>query len=69
MGVAPDGSPVAIYLALSGAREAELVASAIPENASILELGCGTGRVRSRGERVVELLDGRRDAGLDARFR
>jgi SAM-dependent methyltransferase len=33
------------YLALSGAREAELVASALPANASILELGCGTGRV------------------------
>lgn len=45
MAVAPDGSPVAIYLALSGAREAELVASAVPANASILELGCGTGRV------------------------
>jgi SAM-dependent methyltransferase len=57
MGVAPDGSPVAIYLALSGAREAELVASAIPANASILELGCGTGRVThelvARGFRVT----------------
>jgi SAM-dependent methyltransferase len=57
MGVAPDGSPVAIYLALSGAREAELVASALPANASILELGCGTGRVThelvARGFRVT----------------
>jgi SAM-dependent methyltransferase len=57
MGVAPDGSPVAIYLALSGARQAELVASALPENASILELGCGTGRVThelvARGFRVT----------------
>ena len=57
MGVAPDGSPVPIYLALSGAREAELVASALPANASILELGCGTGRVThelvARGFRVT----------------
>jgi SAM-dependent methyltransferase len=57
MGVAPDGSPVAIYLALSGAREAELVASALPADASILELGCGTGRVTheliARGFRVT----------------
>jgi SAM-dependent methyltransferase len=57
MGVAPDGSPVEIYLALSGAREAELVASALPANASILELGCGTGRVThelvARGFRVT----------------
>jgi SAM-dependent methyltransferase len=45
MGVTPDGSPVEIYLALPGAAEAELVASALPANASILELGCGTGRV------------------------
>jgi SAM-dependent methyltransferase len=59
MGVAPDGSPVAIYLALSGAREAELVASALPASASILELGCGTGRVThelvDRGFRVTAL--------------
>jgi SAM-dependent methyltransferase len=57
MGVTPDGSPVAIYLALPGAREAELVASALPANASILELGCGTGRVThelvARGFRVT----------------
>jgi SAM-dependent methyltransferase len=57
MGVAPDGSPVAIYLALSGAQEAELVASALPSNASTLELGCGTGRVThelvARGFRVT----------------
>jgi SAM-dependent methyltransferase len=45
MGVTPDGSPVEIYLALPGVAEAELVASALPASASILELGCGTGRV------------------------
>jgi SAM-dependent methyltransferase len=57
MGVTPDGSPVEIYLALPGAAEAELVASALPANASILELGCGTGRVThelvDRGFRVT----------------
>jgi SAM-dependent methyltransferase len=59
MGVTPDGSPVEIYLALPGAREAELVASALPASASILELGCGTGRVThelvDRGFRVTAL--------------
>jgi SAM-dependent methyltransferase len=45
MGVAPDGSPVDVYLALSGSAEAELIASALSADASILELGCGTGRV------------------------
>jgi SAM-dependent methyltransferase len=45
MGVAPDGSPVEIYRALSGEAEAELIASALPAGATILELGCGTGRV------------------------
>jgi SAM-dependent methyltransferase len=57
MGVTPDGSPVEIYLALPGAAEAELVASALPASASILELGCGTGRVThelvDRGFRVT----------------
>ncbi len=57
MGVTPDGSPVEIYLALPGAAEAELVASALPADASILELGCGTGRVThelvARGFRVT----------------
>jgi SAM-dependent methyltransferase len=57
MGVTPDGSPVEIYRALPGAAEAELVASALPADASILELGCGTGRVThelvARGFRVT----------------
>jgi SAM-dependent methyltransferase len=45
MGVAPDGSPVDVYRALSGTAETELIASALRPGASILELGCGTGRV------------------------
>ena len=57
MDLAPDGSPVEIYPALPGAREAELVASALPASASILDLGCGTGRIThelvDRGFRVT----------------
>ena len=57
MAVAPDGSPVDVYRALSGAAEAELIAAALPAGASILELGCGTGRVThelvARGFRVT----------------
>jgi SAM-dependent methyltransferase len=43
--VAPDGSPVAVYLTLPGANEAALIHAAIPPSAEILELGCGVGRV------------------------
>lgn len=45
MSVAPDGSPVALYLTLPGADEATLIHAAIPSSAAILELGCGVGRV------------------------
>lgn len=44
-GVAPDGSPVALYLALPGEAEAAFIHSVIPPAAAILELGCGAGRV------------------------
>jgi SAM-dependent methyltransferase len=43
--VAPDGSPVALYLLLPSFGEPEIVHAAIPEGASILELGCGVGRM------------------------
>jgi SAM-dependent methyltransferase len=43
--VAPDGSPIALYLTLPGADEATVVHTAIPASAAILELGCGVGRV------------------------
>jgi SAM-dependent methyltransferase len=45
MSVAPDGSPVPVYLRLPPMGEPELIAAAIPAGASILELGCGAGRV------------------------
>jgi SAM-dependent methyltransferase len=55
--VAPDGSPVDVYLRLPDRGEGELVAAAVPPPASLLELGCGTGRVTrqlvARGYSVV----------------
>ena len=57
MGVAPDGSPVEVYRRLPNRGEGELVAAALPAPASLLELGCGTGRVTrqlvARGYSVV----------------
>src|SRR5918999_2721713 len=43
--VAPDGSPVDLYLRLPSFGEPEIVHAAIPTGASILELGSGTGRM------------------------
>jgi SAM-dependent methyltransferase len=43
--VAPDGSPVELYLRLPPLGEAELVHGLVPAGADILELGCGVGRV------------------------
>jgi SAM-dependent methyltransferase len=45
MSVAPDGSPVDVYLRLPERGEGELVAAAVPPPASLLELGCGVGRM------------------------
>jgi SAM-dependent methyltransferase len=42
--VAPDGSPVDIYRALPRPDEADAIHAAIPAGASVLDLGCGTGR-------------------------
>src|ERR1700730_1602502 len=43
--VAPDGSPIAVYLMLPGHNDAMLLHAAIPSSAAILELGRGVGRV------------------------
>jgi SAM-dependent methyltransferase len=43
--VAPDGSPVEVYRRLPPAGEAELIDAVVPRGASILELGCGAGRI------------------------
>jgi SAM-dependent methyltransferase len=42
---APDGSPVEVYLRLPERGEGERVRAAIPPPATLLELGCGVGRV------------------------
>lgn len=45
MDVAPDGSPVAFYARLPTIGEPELIHWLVPEGATILDLGCGTGRI------------------------
>ena len=45
MAVAPDGSPVDLYLRLPPRGEAEIVHGAIALGADVLELGCGVGRI------------------------
>ena len=40
-----DGSPIAFYRLLPAMGEPELIHSAIPAGASVLELGCGAGRI------------------------
>jgi SAM-dependent methyltransferase len=42
---APDGSPVEVYELLPERGEGEIVARAVGAGGSILELGCGTGRM------------------------
>jgi hypothetical protein len=48
LAVAPDGSPVELYLRLTPRGEAEIVGGVIEAGAEILELGCGVGRVTHR---------------------
>jgi len=60
MSVAPDGSPVEVYEQLPELGEGERVAEAIPPPATLLELGCGTGRVTRqllRGGYTVTAVD------------
>jgi SAM-dependent methyltransferase len=44
-GIAPDGSPVALYARLPALGEPELIHEAVPAGSEILELGAGAGRV------------------------
>lgn len=44
-GVAPDGSPVDVYLALPAGETPALIDSVLPPRCSILELGSGPGRI------------------------
>lgn len=43
--ITPDGCAVELYARLSVGTEPDVVASAVPPGAHILELGCGAGRV------------------------
>lgn len=43
--IAPDGSPVAIFAALPPTDDPALIHAAVAEGGSILELGCGAGRM------------------------
>jgi SAM-dependent methyltransferase len=43
--IAPDGSPVAFYRRIPAMGEPELVHAAIPAGASVMDLGCGPGRI------------------------
>lgn len=43
--VTQDGSPVAVYLALPASPEFDPVVEALPGNGSVLDLGCGAGRL------------------------
>lgn len=43
--VAPDGSPVAVYLAMPPHDAVDLVADQVPDGGSVLDLGCGVGRL------------------------
>lgn len=45
MSTAPDGSPVEVYERLPELGEGEIVASVLAAGASVLELGCGAGRI------------------------
>ncbi len=60
--VAPDGSPVAFYRRLPATGEPELIHAAIGAGTSILDLGCGPGRIAgplaALGHPVVGVDDG-----------
>ena len=45
VGAAPDGSPVEVYTRLPEMGEGEAVAEVVHAGASVLELGCGSGRI------------------------
>jgi SAM-dependent methyltransferase len=63
VGTAPDGSPVEVYERLPELGEGDLVASAVLAGATVLELGCGVGRITRqlvrRGHHVTAIDESR----------
>lgn len=59
--VAPDGSPVAVYLAMPPHDAVDLVADQVPHDGSVLDLGCGVGRLAN-----ALAADGIEVTGVDA---
>ena len=52
MEAAPDGSPVGLYARVPELGEGDVVASVLPAGASVLELGCGAGRITRQLARI-----------------
>ena len=48
LGIAPDGSPVSVFRALPAGPAVDLIHAALAPDGSVLDLGCGAGRL-SRG--------------------
>src|SRR4051812_49579308 len=68
--IAPDGSPVELYALLPELGEGDLVARAVPPGGSILELGCGVGRItRQLVARGYDVTAGDESAAMLARVR
>jgi SAM-dependent methyltransferase len=59
--VAPDGSPIEVYLSLPAEPDLGRIRSALPAGTSVLDLGCGPGRIANplaaAGHRVVAVDD------------
>ncbi len=50
--IAPDGSPVGLYLRLSSGPAPAIIDKALPRHASILDLCCGTGAAAHELQRL-----------------
>ena len=64
--IAPDGCAVDLYSRLPVGDEPEIIATAVPPPASLLELGCGVGRVTRLIDQTGVRGDGRRRVRGDA---
>jgi SAM-dependent methyltransferase len=62
MTVTRDGSPVEFYRRLPASGEPELIHAVVPPGASVLDLGCGTGRIAAPLARLGHRVTGVDDA-------